>query len=405
MANSLLTLNVITREAVELWKNTNAFINNIDTQYDDSFAVTGAKAGQQIRIRLPNDYVVSNGPALQAQDTSEQSISLVVATQRHVDVSFSTVDRTMSLDDYSERILAPMVNVLAGDVAKTIMAGSEGGVCNLISNVDGTGAIISPVAETFLLANAILDNNSVPDGERKVVNSPFTDAKAVSTLTGLLNPAPEISRQYRRGQMKEGLGYDLWMRDQTVINHTTGTFSAGTVNGAGQTGTTLVVNAITGTLNIGDIITIAGVNAVNRITKADTGELRQFVVTANVINGATSIPIYPAIVPGVGGNTVQYQTVVSSPADAAAISLATPASSVYRKNLAYYPKAITMATVDLELPQRGIVEGARDTYDNISMRMITDYVIGTDQMVTRLDILFGFLYIRPEWAVIICDNT
>src|ERR1700753_1234070 len=150
MSNSLLTINMITREAVRLWKNSNAFLQNIDMQYDDSFAATGAKIGTTLRIRLPNDYTVRTGAALQAQDTSEQSITLTVATQQGVDVSFSTVDRTMSLDDYSERILAPCINNLAGSVAATIMQGSEGGVSNLVGNFDGNGNIISPVAQTYL---------------------------------------------------------------------------------------------------------------------------------------------------------------------------------------------------------------------------------------------------------------
>ena len=405
MANSLLTINMITREAVALWKNTNAFIQNIDVQYDDSFAATGAKIGTTLRIRLPNDYTVRTGAALQAQDTSEQSITLTVATQQGVDVSFSTVDRTMSLDDYSERILAPCINNLAGSVAATIMQGSEGGVSNLVGNFDGNGNIISPVAQTYLTGRAVLSSNSAPDGQRKVVNDPFTNAAIVNTLSGLLNPATTLSQQYMSGTMMRGLGYDLWMEDQTVIKHTTGSFTAGNVSGAGQTGTTLVTTAITGSLNIGDIITIAGVNGVNRITKQTTGQLQQFVVTANVISGSTSIPIYPAIIPPVGGNQVQYQTVDSSPAGNAAITLATPANSVYRKNLAYYPKAITMVTADLELPQGGIVEGAREAFDGVSMRMITDYVIGTDQMVTRLDVLFGYLFVRPEWCVIIPDSV
>src|SRR5579863_1691299 len=148
MANSLLTINMITREAVRLWKNSNAFIQNVDMQYDDSFAVSGAKIGSTLRIRLPNDFVVTTGPAASVQDTAEQSTTLVLATQKHVDVSYSSVDRTMSLDDFSRRILAPMVNNLAGAVAADVMGGSEGGVCNFVANVDGSNNVLSPTAAT-----------------------------------------------------------------------------------------------------------------------------------------------------------------------------------------------------------------------------------------------------------------
>lgn len=405
MANTLLTINLITREAVRLWKNSNAFLQNVDMQYDDSFAVTGAKIGSALRIRLPNDFTVTTGPALNVQDTAEQSTTLVLATQKHVDVSFSTADRTLSLDDYSRRILAPMVNVLAGAVAVDIMSGSEGGIANFSANQDIGNTIINPTSGTYLDAGATLDLNSAPTANRKIVNGPRTEARVVQSLTGLLNPASEISDQYVTGRMYDALGF-IWMKDQTTIVHTNGTLAqaSATVNGAGQTGLNLTVNALAGSLNIGDIVTIPGVFAVNRITKQSTGELRQFAVTANVAAGATSIPIYPAIVPGVGGQAVQYQTVLASPANGANVNPTNglAASAIYRKNFAYAPEAVTLATADLEIPG-GVHEAARDEFDGVSMRMITDYYIGTDQLITRLDVLYGYLWIRPEWACVVAD--
>jgi hypothetical protein len=293
------------------------------------------------------------------QDTAEVQTTLAVATQRHVDTGFTTAERALSLDDFAERVLKPKMNNLAGNVAKTVMLGIGEAAANFRSNVDGSSNIISPTKTQFLEAGAILDDNSAPmmgtRGDRKVVNDPWTDARLVDSLAGQFNPVARISEQYETGTMKQALGFSF-MRDQTVIKHTAGTFTAGTVNGAGQTGTNLVTNAITGTLVLGDIITIAGVNAVNRVTKQTTGMLRQFVVTANVINGATAIPIYPALVPQAGGNDVQYQTVVAAPANGAALTLASKASEVYRKSLAYAPEAITMVTADLYMPTKGVIE-------------------------------------------------
>jgi hypothetical protein len=406
MANSLLTINMITREAVRLWKNSNAFMQNVDMQYDDSFAVSGAKIGQALRVRLPNDYTVVTGPALSVQDTIEQSTTLVLATQQHVDVSFTTADRTMSLDDYSRRVLAPMVNNLAGAVAVNIMSGAEGGICNFVANQDNNNNILSPVASTYLNAGASLKLNSAPTANWKIVNSPRTEARVVASLAGLLNPRDEISRQYISGRMYDALGF-IWMSDQTSIVHTTGALAQGsaTVNGGNQTGLNLTVNALANGLAIGDIITIAGVHKVNRITKQSTGELEQFAVTAAVAANATSIPIYPAIVPAVAGQAVQYQTVDVSPVNGAAVnpSNGLAASTTYRKNFAYAPEAVTLAMADLEIP-RGIHESAREVFDGVSMRMITAYITASDQMVTRLDVLYGFLWIRPEWAVVVADQ-
>jgi len=395
---------MITRLAVKLFKNSNSFIQAIDTQYDSSFAIEGAKIGQTLRIRLPNDYTVRVGTAAQVQSTAEQFTTLNLQTQVGVDVAFSTAERSLSLDDYGERILMPEMNDLAGYIASDVMAGSEGGICNMTYNANGAGALITPNQFTYLQGQAQLNENSAPTARRKVVNDPWTDARVVGTLTGLFNPATKISEQYSSGMMKNALGFD-WMYDQTVIKHTVGTFTAGTVNGvqtSGPGGMNLVVNAITGTLNAGDIITIQGVNAVNRVTKQTTGMSRQFVVTAPVASGATVIPIYPGIVPPIGGNAQQYQTVTASPANGATISLVLPAGTTYRKNIAFAPELVTLATADLEVP-RNLQESARESYDGISIRMLTQYNIGTDQLITRLDVIYGYLYIRPEWGTIIPD--
>ena len=415
--NTLLTINLITREAVRLWKNSNAFVQHVDMQYDDNFAKSGAKIGTSLRIRLPNDFTVRTGPGAQVQDTAEQSTTLVLATQKGVDVSFNSVDRTMSLDDFSRRVLAPMVNNLAGAVAADVMSGVDtggtngAGICNYVQNSDGAGNLISPIAQTWLQAGAYLKQNSAPMDSWKFILDPITESRTVASLSGLFNPQVKISEQYRSGMMAaDTLGGD-WFMDQTVLTHTGGTYNgAGTVNGASQTGLSINVNTNvgTGTLNIGDIITLGtgttGVHMVNRITKTASSQLRQFVVTGAVIFGtSTAITIYPALIPASGGSQVQFQTVDQSPVNAATIALVNPASTSYRKNFLFAPEAVTMATADLVMPTKGVEEAARDEFDGIAMRMLTAYVPGTDQLITRLDVLYGYLWVRPEWACAVGD--
>lgn len=407
MANTLLTINMITREAVRLFKNENSFIQHIDMQYDDSFARSGAKIGSSLRIRLPNDFTVTTGPAASVQDTAEQSTTMTLATQKHVDVSYSSQDRTMALDDFSKRVLAPMINNLVGAVAADVMTGAEQGCSNFVSSVDSSNNILTPTATTWLQAGAVLDLNSAPRRNRKIIIDPITQARTVGSLAGLFNPSGAIGAQYESGEMIRALGFE-WFMDQTVLKHTTAAYS-GTlqVSGANQTGLILTTGAITGGLNVGDIITINNVNAVNRVTKQTTGQVRQFVVTAAAATGATSLNIYPAIIPFSGGvltgSPVQYQTVDTSPANNATITVVTTASQVYRKNLAFSPDAITMATADLELP-RGVHEADRQEFDGVSMRMVSAYNISTDQFITRLDVLYGYLFVRPEWVVAVADS-
>jgi hypothetical protein len=418
--NALLTINLITREAVRLWKNANAFIQHIDMQYDDSFARTGAKIGSSLRIRLPNDYTVRTGPAASVQDTIEQSTTLVMATQKGVDVSFNSVDRTLSLDDFSRRVLAPMVNDTVGSVAADVMSGVDtggtngAGICNFVANTDASGNLLSPIAQTWLQAGAFLKQNSAPMDAWKFIIDPITEARTVASLTGLFNPSAKISSQYRTGMMAmDTLGGD-WYMDQTVLQHTNGTYNGSTtVNGANQSGLAITVNTNgTGTLVVGDIITFAGVHIVNRITKQATNQLRQFVVTAAFLAGtSTALNVYPALIPaGAGGVQVQYQTVDVSPANGGAIALASgitastsTVAQAYRKNFLFAPEAVTMASADLIMPTKGVEEAAREVFDGVSLRMLTAYVPGTDQLITRLDVLYGFLWVRPEWACAVAD--
>lgn len=403
MANNVLTIDTITREALRLFRNSNWFIRTINRQFDEEFGRSGGKIGQQLRIRLPNDYVLRVGPTANPQNTNERASTLVVATQMGVDVSFSSAERTMSLDDYSTRILAPAVNTLAAGVATAVMQNIEG-AANLVQNTDTGGAMISPTAGTWLAAGALLDQMGAPRNDRFIVLDPLTQARTVTSLMGLFNPQTKISDQYMRGTISvDTLGFD-WGMDQTVLLHTTAAFGAApTVAGANQTGSTLTVSALAGPVAVGDILTIAGVRSVNRVSKTTTGMPSQFVVTAPAIAGATTLSIYPPITPASAGNVaVPFQTVDVSPAAGAQITFATPASSRYRSNFAYYSEAVTLATAELELP-RGTHEAARETYDGLSLRMVTDYAVLSDQFVTRLDILFGSTLLRPEWVVKVAD--
>ena len=403
MPNTLLTLGGVTKSTLRLFLNSNAFLKNIDKQYDDQYAVSGAKVGSSIKIRLPNDYAVRQGTAFTPQSTNEQFTTLTVATQIGVDVAFTSAERALSIDKFDERIGKPMMNNLAAAIAVDVMSLAEQ-VPNFVANFDSSGNLASPVAKTWLQAGAYLDMFGVPRGgkNRMIAIDEFTQANTVSTLAGLFNSAEKISGQYDTGEMSKALGFN-WMMDQTMLKHTVGAYGVlPTVNGAGQTGNVLTVTAMQGYLNVGDIIMVAGVNSVNRTTKQDNGKLAQFTITAPVAPGATALPIYPAITPPVGGVATPFQTVTASPANGATITSVLPAGTQYRKNLAFNPKAFTMATVDLHTP-KGVEEVARETFDGVSMRMLTDYIMGTDQSGTRLDILYGRTMPRPEWCCIVAD--
>ncbi len=402
--NNILTIGGITREAIRLWKNSNAFLEHIDRQFDKDYAVSDAKIGENLRIRLPSDYTVRTGQSVSVNTTNQVSTTLVLGTQQGVDLSFSSATLKLSLQDFSKLYLAPAINNLAGAVATAAMQMAES-VPNIVTGNISSGAVSTPGISEWAQAGAVLSLMSAPGGGRRGVLDLITQARTIASFSGLFNPTGRISKQYDSGEVQgPALGVESWMGDQTCIIHTTATYTAQpTVNGAGQSGNTLTVNATTGAAyNVGDIITIAGVNAVNRITKVSTGQLAQFVVTA-AYAGGTTLEVYPPITPPSGSNAVQYQTVDASPASGAQISCVTASGVQYRKNVIFRPEAFTMATAALEVPAHGIVEGAAEEFDSMSMRMIRFYDGTDDQWITRLDVLYGLLAVRPEWACIVAD--
>jgi hypothetical protein len=422
-ANALLTTQLITNQALALFLNSNAFIRNIDKHWSGEFGRPGAKIGDTLNIRKRADYTVRTGMTAAPQATNEQELSLVVNTPAGVDLQFTSEDLVLSVDQFSERYMETAVDVLAGFVASQIMAGIEtggtagvspaaangfGGVPNIVNNTASgynTGAAtLSPTANTWLNAGAYLDIASCPPGGRSVIMSPFTQANTVSTLSGLFNSQNKISTQYETGMMgADTLGYDKWLSDQTVITHTTAAYSTlATVNGPNQTGSAITVHALAGPLNVGDIISFTGVNFVNRVTKADAGKLATFVITQANSTSDTVVHIYPPITPPSAGNPVQYQTVTNSPADSAPLLSPVAASQVYRKNFVFNPVACTAVFVDLPTNMPG-TNSARQRMDGVSMRLLNYYLGATDEDSWRLDVLFGSVWPRPEWACIVTD--
>ena len=418
MANNILTPSMITRYSIRMFLNTNYFIQNLSRQYESQFGIEGARIGAQLRIRYANQYTVTDGPGISIQDTTEQQFLLTVATQRHVDVAFTSAETTLDVDDYMERIVLPRVNALAANVALQVMVNTATAVRNITANVDANNNILPVTDAPVALARAILEENSAPNfgemGMRKVALAPRSDARIQQALRGLFNPVESISRQYNTGMMYEALQFRFF-EDQSVVSHTTGTLTTGSVSGANQTGQTLVVTALGGSINAGDVFTISGVNAVNRVNFSSLGTLAQFVAVATTASGGTSVNFYPPIVgpasstpyAGLSYTPQQYQTVSALPANAATITPFANASVTYRENLAYAPDAITLVVAPLWVPpnEKGVIAAARHEYDRLSMRSLVVYEPTTDQPIDRLDILFGSGVPRPEWIVQVADST
>ena len=300
MANSILTIDMITRKSLEILENNLVISRNVNRQYDDSFAVEGAKIGSTLRIRLPDRALVTNGAALQVQDDNEQKTTLTVATQNHIGVNFTSAELTMSMDDFAERVLKPRVSQLASTVDANVAS-----VFSSIYQTVGTPGTTPATALVLLQGNQKLNEMATPMGSRYATVNPAANAALVNGLTGFFNPTGTISRQFKSGMMGEGtLGYDEINMSQSITSLTTGS-RAGTilVNGAVSTQgqATITLDGLTSstTVVVGDVFTIASVFSVNPQTRVSTGSLQQFVVTAaqtassgDMVNMAISPPMY-----------------------------------------------------------------------------------------------------------------
>ena len=400
MANSILTIDMITRKALEILENNLVLTRTVNRQYDDSFAVEGAKIGSTLRIRLPDRALVTDGAALQVQDDNEQFTTLAVASQKHIGVNFTTAELTMQLDDFADRVLKPRISQLASSIDADV-ANSFKSIYNSV----GTPGTTPATSLVLLQAQQKLNENAAVMSPRYATVNPAANAGLVEGLKGLFNPTDTISRQFKNGLMGTGvLGYEEISMSQSIKQHVAGTRSTSDtilVNGtiSTQGATTISIDGGTGsaTVTVGDVFTIANVYAVNPQTRESTGGLQQFVVTeANTASGGawTSINISPAIYTA----SHPLATVGSFPQDGAAITFLGAASGTYAQNLVYHKDAITFATADLLLPQ-GVDMASRAVHNGISLRIVRQYDINNDRMPCRIDVLYGYGVIRPQMAV------
>lgn len=398
MANTILTVSDITREAQRVLHQKLNFIGNVNRQYDKSFAQAGAKIGSDLRIRLPNQYTVRSGATLAAQDTTEQSVTLQVANQKGVDLNFSSLDLTLSLDDFSKRILEPAMAVLAASMEADALSMYK----DVYSTVNNAGNPTT-FANVLNARKALNDNLAPMDAGRAVLLNTQANVDMVDALKGLFADQSSIAKQYKEGMMGRTAGFDFF--ENTLLpSHTVGNW-AGTplVNGAGQTGSTLVTDGYTAdgqVLKRGDVITLAGVYMVHPETKATTNVLQQFTLTADVTTSglAASLSISPAII-----TSGARQNVSASPADNAAISIVGASNTAHGLSLAFHRDAFVFATADLVMPQ-GVDFAAREVFDGISIRIVRAYDINSDQFPCRLDVLYGYKAVRPQLAARVASN-
>ena len=398
MSNSILTIDMITRKALEILENNLVITRNVNRQYDDSFAVEGAKIGSTLRIRLPDRALVTDGAALQVQDDNEQYTTLTVASQKHIGVNFTSAELTMQLDDFAERVLKPRISQLASSIDNDVANAYK----SIYSSV-GTPGTTPSTSLVLLQGNQKLNEYASPMNDRYATVNPAANANLVEGMKGFFNPTSTISRQFTAGMMGTGvLGYDEVNMSQSIVNHTTGTtptlpIVVSTMTAQGSTSLPISFSSGSPTFRVGDVFTIANVYSVNPQTRQSTGSLQQFVVTTNLDISSTTTGTL-TISPAIYTPTNALATVDSFPAASAALTFLGGSATSYPQNLIYHKNAITFATADLLLPQ-GVDMASRQVHNGISMRIVRQYDINNDRLPCRIDVLYGYSVIRAPMAV------
>lgn len=399
MTNTVLTHQMIAREAAAMLTEASPFIGNINTGRQDEFgnAVSGYKRGDSVKVRIPPASKVYDGATFagggSAPDQAESYINLTVDTQKHVPLTFTTKEKVLNLTEFKDRFLRPAINTLASVVSADMMAKAY----LLVPNLVGTAGSIPTTIKTFGQARASLERYLCPDdGDRTSIISSDINTEMVDASKVLFNPNKRISDQYTTGVLGDAQGFHFF-ESQSLPVHTNGNKVAGvTVNGAGQTGSTLNIGSVASsdTFKAGTVFTIAGVYAVHPLTGIAYPQLRQFVVTADAtMTGTTgSISIHPAL------NATAPGAIVSAlPANGAALTVVGSASTGYRQSMAFHKDAFTAAFVPL--PVIASCEGYTARAGNMSVRVMTFGDGKSDLEHTRIDVLYGFAGVRPDHAV------
>lgn len=407
MSNNLLTISKITNEALMVLENELTFTSEVDRNYDDQFAVVGAKIGNTVNVRKPGRFIGTTGPALNVEDFNETSVPVTLSTQFHVDTQFTTQDLALSLDMFSDRVLKPAIAAIANKIDRDGMQMATLQTANIV----GTAGTPPTGLITYLTAGAYLDSEGAPrDGRRSCIVEPFTSATIVDSLKGLFVPQEAIGEQYRKGLMGRDSAGMNWKMDQNVVSQTFGSFAgtatvsttaaAGFLTSGWASSSTITLTA-TGTvaLNAGDTFQIAGVYAVNPQNRQAYGsnKLRNFVVKQAVTgtDGTMQVTVSPAVI-----TAGQFQNVsIPSTSTTAAVTFFNKTGTVSPQNIIMHRNAFTLAVADLELPEGVHFAGrASDKEIGLSMRVVRQYTINNDSIPTRLDVLYGWAPLYPELA-------
>ena len=387
MTQTIATIDMITRESQLVLHEALSFIPTINRSFDDSFGKTGAKIGDALRVRLPARTTVRTGRAMNVQDQTDESVTLTVATQKGLDFGFTSAEMALGIDYLSERYITPGIKNLVSQIEADVI----NGVTKFVGSVAGSAGTAITDLGPLGTARAYLNGQGTPMQDRSIM---FDSVQMASLVNGMkaqfFDPTAgqKAQREGYYGRMAMGDLYEnekLWtMTNSADVAGTLDTYTI--TNGDAD----ITVTGFSAAPTQGMVFTIAGVFACHPETKANLGYLKQWVCGA----GSTTTNI---VVQGGIFISGAMQNCVASNTTTAAVAFIGDASKGYRQGLMYHKNAFAFVTADLPL-MAGADKCIRQVQDGISVRVWQDGDIRNDQQLTRVDVLYGYQCIRPEYA-------
>ena len=402
MSNTNLTVDWIGNEALRLAHEKATFIGTVNREFDSSFK---PGYGSTIRIRVPSQYTQTAGRVIDVQDGEQQSTSITVATQTHVALRYNSQEMSQDLVSFQKLHLEPAMAQIVSYID---------GVCISTAAIAtyNTAGVPGTAISTLLApgqARGRINQYLGPTDNRRLQIESMMMADIVQGAAAYFNPSNAISEQYREGLVARTAMADYY-ENQRIAAITASNMSSSWISSVvitNGTASLLVSNTVFVAPNVGQTFTIGfassvtgGFRACHPETKQPYAHLQQFVVTAASAATSTinfSPPIY---VTGPRKNVTRSDGADIIPASGVSTSIIrmdAAATSTYLTPLMYHRDAFTFATAELPL----MADAARcvvKTYDGISLRVWEASDIRNDEKLTRIDILWGFAAIRPQWA-------
>ena len=409
MSNTNKVIDMIAKEALRVAHEKATFIGSINRSYDDSFSKSGAKIGSTLRVLDPNQYTRRQGSRIMnVQDQNSSTQTITVATQDGVDMRFNSAELAQDIDYLSERYISPAMSALVSGIDGDCLTTATKETFNTAGTA-GTvvGTVTSGFSDTSALgkARAKLNQGLAPMDDRSVQMDSVTMASVANGIKGLFLPKTEVERAWRDGFIGQTAASTFYENERTWsltnISDVTGTTDAASLVTDG--GTTVDMHSTVVSPAVGSVFTIDGVYACHPETKAAYAHLQQFTVTAT--SAGAGCTVSPTIYLGLSDSTAAKRNVCS--ASGAALALTDfnsktltfhgAASTTYRQNLMYHRDAFTFVTADLPLMDDAH-KCVRMTKDGISLRVWQASDIRNDELLLRIDVLYGFKTLRPAWA-------